>query len=40
MADDEALIGVDDMETPYWALSYEKVAQAKLREVAAAVPLT
>ncbi len=40
MADDEALIGVDDMETPYWALGYEKVAQAKLREVAAAVPHT
>ncbi len=34
------LIGVDDMETPYWALGYEKVAQAKLREVAAAVPRT
>ncbi len=40
MADDEALIGVDDMETPYWALGYEKVAKAKLREVAAAVPRT
>jgi ATP-binding cassette, subfamily B, bacterial len=34
------LIGVDDMETPYWALGYEKVAEAKLREVAAAVPRT
>lgn len=34
------LIGVDDMETPYWAQGYEKVAQAKLREVAAAVPRT
>lgn len=40
MADDEALIGVDDMETPYWALGYEKVSKAKLREVAAAVPRT
>jgi ATP-binding cassette subfamily B protein len=28
------------METPYWALGYEEVAQAKLREVAAAVPRT
>ncbi len=37
---DEPLIGVDDMETPYWALGYEKVAQAGLREVAAAVPRT
>jgi len=26
------LIGVDDMETPYWAQGYEKVAQARLRE--------
>ena len=34
------LIGVDDMETPYWAQGYEKVAKAKLREVAAAVPRT
>lgn len=34
------LIGVDDMETPYWAQGYEKVAHAKLREVAAAVPRT
>jgi ATP-binding cassette subfamily B protein len=40
VADDEALIGVDDMETPYWALGYEKVAKAKLREVATAVPRT
>ena len=40
MADDEALIGVDDMETPYWALGYEKVAKARLREVATAVPRT
>ncbi|MBV9922341.1 MAG: ABC transporter ATP-binding protein [Pseudonocardia sp.] len=34
------LIGVDDMETPYWAQGYEKVAKARLREVAAAVPHT
>jgi ATP-binding cassette subfamily B protein len=34
------LIGVDDMETPYWAQGYEKVAKAKLGEVAAAVPRT
>jgi ATP-binding cassette, subfamily B, bacterial len=37
---DRPLIGVDDMETPYWALGYEKVARAGLREVAAAVPRT
>ncbi len=37
---DEPLIGVDDMETPYWAQGYEKVVQAKLREVAVAVPRT
>jgi ATP-binding cassette, subfamily B, bacterial len=34
------LIGVDDMETPYWAQGYEKVVQASLREVAVAVPRT
>ena len=34
------LIGVDDMETPYWARGYEKVVQASLREVAVAVPRT
>lgn len=37
---DAPLIGVEDMETPYWALGYEEVAQARLREVAAAVPHT
>lgn len=37
---DAPLLGVDDMETPYWALGYEKVAQASLREVAKAVPRT
>lgn len=37
---DAPLIGVDDMETPYWALGYEKVARARLREVAGAVPRT
>lgn len=37
---DAPLIGVEDMETPYWALGYEKVANARLREVAAAVPRT
>jgi ATP-binding cassette subfamily B protein len=36
----EPLIGVDDMETPYWAQGYEKVVQASLREVATAVPRT
>jgi ATP-binding cassette, subfamily B, bacterial len=34
------LIGVDDMETPYWAMGFEKVVQARPREVAAAVPRT
>jgi ATP-binding cassette, subfamily B, bacterial len=34
------LIGADDFETPYWALGAEKVAQAGLREVAAATPRT
>jgi ATP-binding cassette, subfamily B, bacterial len=34
------LIGVDDMETPYWAQGFEKVVQARPREVAAAVPRT
>ena len=37
---DAPLIGVEDMETPYWALGYEQVANARLREVAAAVPHT
>lgn len=37
---DAPLIGVEDMETPYWALGYEEVANARLREVAAAVPRT
>lgn len=37
---DAPLIGVEDMETPYWALGYEQVANARLREVAAAVPRT
>lgn len=34
------LIGVDDMETPYWALGFEQVAKARMREVATAVPRT
>jgi ATP-binding cassette subfamily B protein len=36
----DGLIGVDDMETPYWAQGYEEVAQAGLRDVATAVPRT
>ncbi len=40
MGDHAPLIGVDDMETPYWAQGYEKVASAGLREVATAVPRT
>lgn len=36
----EPLIGVDDMETPYWMQGYEKVAQTRLRDVAVAVPRT
>ncbi len=34
------LIGADDFETPYWALGFEKLSQAGLREVAAATPRT
>lgn len=37
---DAPLIGVEDTGTPYWALGFERVAQARLREVAAAVPRT
>ena len=38
MADDEPLIGVDDIETPYWARGYENLVKARLRDVATAVP--
>ncbi len=34
------LIGVDDLETPYWAVGQQKVAEAGLREVGAATPRT
>lgn len=34
----EPLIGVDDMETPYWVQHVENVAHARLSEVAVAVP--
>ncbi|MCW0211788.1 MAG: ABC transporter ATP-binding protein/permease [Pseudonocardia sp.] len=32
------LIGVDDLETPYWAEGYEQVANAKIRTVARRAP--
>jgi ATP-binding cassette, subfamily B, bacterial len=35
---EEPLIGVDDIETPYWARGYEKLVKARLRDVATTVP--
>ncbi len=38
--DDTPLIGVDDIETPYWVQGFEAVTKAGMREVARAAPRT